>query len=95
MKEIYSHSNARYTMLDLLQKVYRQIHWTTRPFGLGEIISGEYFGSLAWKLRDFDILHFHDLRETISPLTLALCSWLMPVFFTVHDCSAIYLQSDL
>jgi glycosyltransferase involved in cell wall biosynthesis len=72
----------------LATRIYRQIHWMTRPWGLNELFPGEYFGSLARKLKGFDVVHFHDLLHTISPLTLALCARKKPVFFTVHDCTA-------
>jgi glycosyltransferase involved in cell wall biosynthesis len=39
-------------------------------------------------LKDFDVVHFHDLYQAISPRTLAAVAARRPVVLTVHDCSA-------
>jgi len=35
----------------------------------------------------YDLVHFHDLAGTISPLTLRALSAKLPVVWTIHDCS--------
>ncbi|MFO0693990.1 MAG: glycosyltransferase [Polyangiales bacterium] len=39
-------------------------------------------------VRSYDVVHFHDLSTAVSPLTLVALAKLVPVVFTLHDCSA-------
>ena len=68
-------------------KLSRVAHRLTRRIGLNELIPSEYYGTLSFVLKDFDVVHFHDLNVAISPLTLQLCSRKKAVVFTAHDCS--------
>ena len=57
--------------------------------GLSEVVplEADFFKN---ELKRFylDILHFHDLSSAVSPLTLANLSKIVPVVWTIHDCSA-------
>ena len=69
-------------------KLCKFIHATTNRFGFRELLPAEYWFNLANVIDDYDVVHFHDLFISISPITLALVSRRKPTFFTVHDCSA-------
>lgn len=69
-------------------KLCKGIHETTNEYGFPELLPVEYWLNLSRVLDNYDIVHFHDLYTSISPLTLALTSRRKPTFFTVHDCSA-------
>lgn len=68
-------------------KLSRAANRFTRRVGLNELIPTEFYGLLSGVLGEFDVVHFHDLKAAISPLTLKLCSRRKPVVFTAHDCS--------
>ncbi|WP_414584982.1 glycosyltransferase [Scytonema sp. PCC 10023] len=69
-------------------KLCKGIHETTNEYGFRELLPVEYWLNLSRVLDNYDIVHFHDLYTSISPVTLALTSRRKPTFFTVHDCSA-------
>ncbi len=61
---------------------------TLQQFGLPQALPLDAPGLFRARItRDFDIAHFHDLSPGMSPLTIAALSWLMPTFWTFHDCS--------
>jgi glycosyltransferase involved in cell wall biosynthesis len=65
-----------------------KIHNVTSRFGFRELFPAEYWFNLRQVIDDYDVIHFHDLFMSISPITLALVARRKPTFFTVHDCSA-------
>jgi glycosyltransferase involved in cell wall biosynthesis len=71
----------------LAKKICQKTHYLTDKLGLRELFPVEYLFNLIYQLKNYDILHFHDLYSSISPLTLALTAIQKPTFFTVHDCS--------
>lgn len=69
-------------------KLCKATHKFTGKLGFREILPVEYWFNLRKVIDDYDIVHFHDLFLSISPITLALVARRKPTFFTVHDCSA-------
>lgn len=59
-----------------------------KRLGLFDVVPFELAPLLAeHDVRSYDVVHFHDLSTAISPLTLVALSKLVPVVFTLHDCS--------
>jgi glycosyltransferase involved in cell wall biosynthesis len=79
-KELYGNS--------LTTRLCKKSHALTNKLGFRELFPLEYWFNLRHCLKDYDIVHFHDLFSAISPLTLALSAQIKPTFFTVHDYSA-------
>jgi glycosyltransferase involved in cell wall biosynthesis len=71
----------------LSKKICQKTHSLTNRLGFREFFPVEYWFNLNHQLKDYDVVHFHDLYNAISPLTLALTARKKPTFFTVHDCS--------
>src|ERR1051325_9376715 len=71
-----------------LVRLARLVNRSTRRLGFNEVLPIEFLASLRNLLKQFSILHFHDLNTAISPTTLRLCSKSKPVVFTAHDCSS-------
>jgi len=72
----------------LLSRAVRHVNWRARRLGALEPFACEYWFGLKREQNSFDIFHFHDLYEAISPRTLSNLARQSPVVFTVHDCSA-------
>ena len=70
------------------KRLVRFVKRYTRWLGFNEIVPFEFLSDLRKIIRDFGVVHFHDLATAISPLTLRLCSKHSPVVFTAHDCSS-------
>jgi glycosyltransferase involved in cell wall biosynthesis len=85
-KEPYSFQKSLYGE-DLTTKICHKAHSLTNKFGFRELLPVEYWLNLKYHLKNYDIIHFHDLFMSISPFTLALVSQKKPTFFTVHDYS--------
>jgi len=66
----------------------RKLHLIFKKLGFPEIIPFE-LPIILRRLKEhrYDILHFHDLSSAISPLTLMYLSKIVPVVWTIHDCS--------
>ncbi|MBW4560977.1 MAG: glycosyltransferase [Mojavia pulchra JT2-VF2] len=71
----------------LTLKLSKKIHRVSNEFGFRELLPVEYWFNLSRIINNYDIIHFHDLYTSISPVTLALASQRKPTFFTIHDCS--------
>lgn len=69
------------------QKGVRAAHEVSRMAGLAEMVPFELPRLLKAGVKDFDLLHFHDLSSAISPWTLYHLSRYVPVVWTIHDCS--------
>jgi len=69
-------------------KLCIKTHKFTRRLGFRELLPTEYWLNLRSVIDNYDVVHFHDLYDAISPLTLALVAKKKPTFFTIHDCSA-------
>lgn len=68
--------------------VCQKIHRLTDKVGFKQLLPVEHWFTLSKIVKDYDIIHFHDLHTAISPFSMALTSKQKPTFFTVHDCSA-------
>lgn len=73
---------------DFNTKLCKSTHEFTNKLGFREILPVEYWFNLSKVINNYDIVHFHDLFLSISPVTLALTARRKPTFFTVHDCSS-------
>ncbi|OIP71811.1 MAG: glycosyl transferase group 1 [Oscillatoriales cyanobacterium CG2_30_44_21] len=69
-------------------RLCKSTHKFTSKLGFREILPVEYWFNLHKVIDEYDIIHFHDLFLSTSPITLALAARRKPTFFTVHDCSA-------
>lgn len=70
--------------------VFKKGYTVLRKLGLAEIFPVELLTLFPQLLRGgYDVLHFHDLSSTMSPLTLWALSLKWPVVWTVHDCSPV------
>ena len=67
-------------------KLVRKLQKRAERVGLPDLIPFEYYLS-GKRLREFDVVHFHDLSSAVSPYTLKWLSREMPVVWTFHDCS--------
>jgi len=71
-----------------IAKIIQRLHKFSQRHGLQEIIPYEaLLFILGGKTRNYDIVHFHDIASTISPLTIRYISRLMPTVWTFHDCA--------
>nr|WP_250808120.1 glycosyltransferase [Neorhizobium tomejilense] len=61
-------------------------HRAARKFGMAEMVPFE-LPVAATRLSGFDIVHFHDISGSISPLTIAAAARHAAVAWTFHDCS--------
>jgi glycosyltransferase involved in cell wall biosynthesis len=66
----------------------KKIHELSYKAGFRQLLPVEHWVTLSQIIDNYDIIHFHDLHNAISPLSMALTSKRKPTFFTVHDCSA-------
>lgn len=62
-------------------KLCKFIHATTNRFGFRELLPAEYWFNLASVIDDYDVVHFHDLFISVSPITLALVAQRKPTFY--------------
>ena len=71
----------RQSQIDLGQRVFRKI-------GLPDVIPLEWSSAaLARIVRDYDVIHFHDLTTVMSPWTVRWMAGRRPCVWTFHDCS--------
>jgi glycosyltransferase involved in cell wall biosynthesis len=70
------------------KRVIGRFNRYTRWLGFNEIVPFEFLWELRNRIKDVSVIHFHDLATAVSPFTLHLCAKIIPVVFTVHDCSA-------
>jgi glycosyltransferase involved in cell wall biosynthesis len=74
----------------LMQRVTRKAHRVIGKIGLREVVPFELPMVIAQGIvRDYDIVHFHDLTTAISPLTVRYVSSRRPTFWTLHDFSPV------
>ena len=74
----------------LIQRAIRKAHRAAGRIGFPELLPFELPMAVAQGVvRDYDIVHFHDLSTAISPLTVRYVSSRRPTFWTLHDCSPV------
>ncbi len=74
----------------LIQRATRKAHRVAGRIGFPELVPFELPMAIAQGLvRDYDVVHFHDLTTAISPLTVRYVSSRRPTFWTLHDCSPV------
>lgn len=72
-----------------LQLPIRAANLLLRRLGLAELIPFELATLLYHgRIKQYDIVHFHDLSSAISPFTLRWLAQYTPTVWTLHDCSA-------
>ena len=71
----------------LASRLVRHANWRARQLGLVEPLPWEYWFGLRKQLAQFDLIHFHDLYQAISPRTLGAVARHKPVVLTMHDTS--------
>lgn len=54
--------------------------------GFPDLIPFEMLSTVA-VLKEFDVVHFHDLTSAFNPLTVAAIAKTKPTAWTIHDCS--------
>lgn len=86
-KEPYSFQRSLYGE-KFAEQICKKTHFLTNKFGFRELLPVEYWFNLRKYISGYDIVHFHDLFSSISPITMSLVSNSKPTFFTVHDYSA-------
>jgi glycosyltransferase involved in cell wall biosynthesis len=88
MNEVPEYISSEYQIYGSLEKIARKANKWLRSIGFQELLPIEYFYlSKRIKKNKYDLIHFHDLTWSISPLTLRFLSRKIPVFWTLHDCS--------
>ncbi|MGH1486935.1 MAG: glycosyltransferase [Cellvibrionaceae bacterium] len=88
MSETPEYISSEYQVHGSLGSFAKKANAWFRKIGFQELIPFEYFYlKKRIKINKYDLIHFHDLTWSISPLTLRLLSRKIPVFWTLHDCS--------
>lgn len=67
-------------------RIIRLHRWVKRC-GFPELIPWELFPLWRQGVLQYDLLHFHDLSSSISPLTVRYLARRVPTVWTFHDCS--------
>jgi glycosyltransferase involved in cell wall biosynthesis len=74
----------------LIQRATRKAHRVAGRIGFPEVVPFELPMLIAQGIvRDYDVVHFHDLTTAISPLTVRYVSARRPTFWTLHDFSPV------
>lgn len=88
MNDLSTDLSSEFQIYGRWKKLARKTNAWLRAIGLQEVLPIEYFYLLSRiKKNKYDLIHFHDLTWSISPLTLKFLSKKIPVFWTLHDCS--------
>ncbi len=65
----------------------RRLHHLVKRAGFPELIPWELPALLFQQIKQYDLIHFHDLSSAISPLTVRYLAQRVPTVWTFHDCS--------
>jgi glycosyltransferase involved in cell wall biosynthesis len=69
-----------------LRKIVARLNGLTKRLGFPELIPWE-LGYLHRKIREYDIVHIHDISSAISPFSVRYLARELPTVWTFHDCS--------
>lgn len=85
-----SEAEHRHRLLGSFEpRIVRARRTLRKRVGLFDVVPFELAPLVAeHDVRSYDAVHFHDLSTAVSPLTLVALAKLVPVVFTLHDCSA-------
>jgi glycosyltransferase involved in cell wall biosynthesis len=66
----------------------KKTYYKLKILGFQELVPFEYFHLISeLKKHQYDVVHFHDLTTAVSPYTLMMLSKIVPIVWTLHDCS--------
>lgn len=79
---------------DIRQPIYgkltKKLMGKMAGFGWVDVFPFELFSfRFLWRCLRSDVIHFHDISATVSPITLWVLSQFKPVVWTLHDASVI------
>jgi glycosyltransferase involved in cell wall biosynthesis len=85
---VFGYTKNSTSVYGKLEKVAKKVYYKLKYFGFQEIIPFELLHlNKEIKKHKYDLIHFHDLSNAISPFTLIYLSSKIPVVWTMHDCS--------
>lgn len=71
-----------------LKKVVRRANYYIKKLGFPELVPWE-LPYLLRKIKNYDLLHIHDISSAISPFTVRYLARKIPTVWTFHDCSPV------